>query len=215
MKLCSRTGSRSVLGLISYPLYLWHWPLLSLLRNVDRALSPTTTCAAVVASILLAAVTWRLVERPLASLPLPRVATMLCAGLASLMLATTVTRAAARTEANELVNADCLHRYPYRTRGLWFCMMNRDAPPTVLLLGDSHAHHLYPGLIESVPQETILAIGACAPTSGLRFPVAADAENTCANDNFNRQSAFLNELVAQRTRAALDRDGRHVAHIRQ
>ena len=32
---------------------------------------------------------------------------------------------------------------------------------------------------------------------GLRFPVAADAENTCANDNFNRQSAFLNELVAK------------------
>nr|HET7859348.1 acyltransferase [Caldimonas sp.] len=25
------------IGLVSYPLYLWHWPLLSLLRNFDRA----------------------------------------------------------------------------------------------------------------------------------------------------------------------------------
>jgi hypothetical protein len=53
-------------GLISFPLYLWHWPLLSFARIVESELpSRNIRIAAVVLSILLAWLTYKLVERPL------------------------------------------------------------------------------------------------------------------------------------------------------
>lgn len=53
-------------GLISYPLYLWHWPLLSFARIVGiEEISIATRMAAVLLSVLLAWLTYRLVERPL------------------------------------------------------------------------------------------------------------------------------------------------------
>lgn len=54
------------IGLISYPLYLWHWPLLSMLRIVDGSnLDLTTRLMVFLASFPLAAFTYHLVERPL------------------------------------------------------------------------------------------------------------------------------------------------------
>lgn len=53
-------------GLISYPLYLWHWPLLSLLRTLSGGqLSVPQRWLALGASVPLAYVTYRFVERPL------------------------------------------------------------------------------------------------------------------------------------------------------
>ena len=53
------------IGLISYPLYLWHWPLLSFVRIIDgRALAPARALAIVLVSIVLAWLTYRLIERP-------------------------------------------------------------------------------------------------------------------------------------------------------
>ncbi|HEX8912281.1 MAG TPA: acyltransferase family protein, partial [Humisphaera sp.] len=52
-------------GLISYSLYLWHWPLLVLAGEWQAGpLSPTVRAAIVAASVVLAAASWRLVERP-------------------------------------------------------------------------------------------------------------------------------------------------------
>jgi peptidoglycan/LPS O-acetylase OafA/YrhL len=52
-------------GLISYSLYLWHWPLLALARyvNID-VLSTSQATAAVIAAFLCAWLSWRYVERP-------------------------------------------------------------------------------------------------------------------------------------------------------
>ena len=53
------------IGLISYSLYLWHWPILSLSSSaMSRPLSPLETAAAVTASGLIAVLSWRFVERP-------------------------------------------------------------------------------------------------------------------------------------------------------
>ncbi len=53
-------------GLISFPLYLWHWPILSFARIVESEVpSRNIRIAAVVLSIVLAWLTYRLVERPL------------------------------------------------------------------------------------------------------------------------------------------------------
>jgi peptidoglycan/LPS O-acetylase OafA/YrhL len=52
-------------GLISYPLYLWHWPLLSFAKILEG--NPTTSLksALVVASVVLAWLTCQFVEKPL------------------------------------------------------------------------------------------------------------------------------------------------------
>lgn len=54
-------------GLISYPLYLWHWPLLSFLQIFESGELPhrNARIAAVVLSVILAWLTVRFVERPL------------------------------------------------------------------------------------------------------------------------------------------------------
>jgi type IV secretory pathway TrbD component len=53
-------------GLISYPLYLWHWPLLSYLTIIDNA-TPGPLARALVAalSVVLAWLTYRCIERPI------------------------------------------------------------------------------------------------------------------------------------------------------
>jgi peptidoglycan/LPS O-acetylase OafA/YrhL len=73
-------------GLISYPLYLWHWPLLSFAhREVGKDLPGALTAVLLAGSVLLAWLTFRFVERPIAAAyarrPL-RVAILLLVGLA-------------------------------------------------------------------------------------------------------------------------------------
>ncbi|MRW88165.1 acyltransferase family protein [Pseudoduganella sp. FT26W] len=53
-------------GLISFPLYLWHWPLLSFLRMIEvEAPSRNMRIAVVALSIVLSWLTYVLVERPM------------------------------------------------------------------------------------------------------------------------------------------------------
>jgi peptidoglycan/LPS O-acetylase OafA/YrhL len=52
-------------GLISYSLYLWHWPLLSYVRILNLGeLPPVQAAGALALSFLLAMLTWRYVEAP-------------------------------------------------------------------------------------------------------------------------------------------------------
>ena len=54
------------IGLISYPLYLWHWPVLTYLRILDpMPLSRSLRFVGVLVSVALAWATYRLVEQPL------------------------------------------------------------------------------------------------------------------------------------------------------
>lgn len=53
-------------GLISFPLYLWHWPLLSFARIVESEVpSRNIRIAALVLSVVLAWLTYKLIERPI------------------------------------------------------------------------------------------------------------------------------------------------------
>jgi hypothetical protein len=142
--------------------------------------------------------TWRAVERPLVALRLrPLAATLAAAMLAGVGLAAAA-REALPTETNEIANAACTARYPFRPDGLWFCRLSKDAAPTVLLLGDSHANHLYDGLAEVLPNDAVLAVGACMPTLGLVYPGRADDTGACVNDRFAVQSDYLQRQVIER-----------------
>lgn len=59
-------GPMVLVGLISYSLYLWHWPILAFLKLflMRGDLTPAETAAAVAASFVVAAISWCFVERP-------------------------------------------------------------------------------------------------------------------------------------------------------
>jgi peptidoglycan/LPS O-acetylase OafA/YrhL len=53
------------IGLISYSLYLWHWPLLALASyRLERSLHAEEAFAIVLISLVLAALSWRWIEKP-------------------------------------------------------------------------------------------------------------------------------------------------------
>jgi peptidoglycan/LPS O-acetylase OafA/YrhL len=79
------------IGLVSFPLYLWHWPLLSFARIVGSGSLPIGLCLAVLgASLLLATLTYIAVENPIrrGGYAFAKVAAlvvlMLCIGVAAL-----------------------------------------------------------------------------------------------------------------------------------
>ena len=75
-------------GLISYSLYLWHWPLLTVPRLVlVRPLTPIEITVAVALAFALAWLSWRYVERPFRHVSSPGARTRaLVAGSAVLMM---------------------------------------------------------------------------------------------------------------------------------
>ena len=75
------------LGRISYPLYLWHWPLISLLGDphpTDGLLSRTLLCGV---AVVLSVATYRWIEKPVRALHIRRpVATVASLSVAMLLL---------------------------------------------------------------------------------------------------------------------------------
>jgi peptidoglycan/LPS O-acetylase OafA/YrhL len=70
-------------GLISYPLYLWHWPILVFAKIVKGGLlTPTDRVTAIAASVALAFLTYRFVEYPIRHSSAPRVPQGLAAAMA-------------------------------------------------------------------------------------------------------------------------------------
>jgi peptidoglycan/LPS O-acetylase OafA/YrhL len=80
-------------GLISYPLYLWHWPLLSFARLLMNGTPPPLVrVGAVVVSVGLAWLTYRVIESPIRFGPRRAlVVPLLCVALAGLLTAGYVT----------------------------------------------------------------------------------------------------------------------------
>ncbi len=167
-------------GLISYPLYLWHWPLLSFLKIVEgQTTALGARIGAVASAILLAWLTYRLVERPLRFGARGRIVTV---SLALLMLAmgflgyNTFVREGLefrnkvfqqnkgqiKYQESFYENDICRKMHP-DFKG-FYCFVSEAGAPTVQILGDSHANRLVMGLTRHTG-ENILQIGhhGCPP----------------------------------------------------
>jgi peptidoglycan/LPS O-acetylase OafA/YrhL len=158
-------------GLISYPLYLWHWPLLSFLRITQGPSAPGwIVFAAVTAAGLLAWLTYRLVERPIRRRQANprRVAILafllLAVGSTSFALHRmhSVLERAIDPQAYALVHYDYFQGKTQEEfwKGSCFSLTDRyqffqqngcerlafPGRPKVMLIGDSHAAHISLGL---------------------------------------------------------------------
>ena len=114
-------------GLISYPLYLWHWPILSFLTIAEGGELPhqDARTAAVVLAIILAWLTVRFVERPLrfgrqhVRLKILGLATaMVCVGVTGLVISRT-DFSQTRTFENLLIKRPGTE-HVYGTSSKWF-----------------------------------------------------------------------------------------------
>ena len=176
-------GNRIALffGLISYPLYLWHWPLFAFAHIRPGVTPDAPTMAALAAlGVALAALTWRYVERPIGHLfrRRPRAVALVLVGLlAASGLLGAVTRVAdglPRRYPPEVVRIFNFDQSGAGVPRLQACFYQRDAQrysveeekrrardfytahqcdvvvdpkkPTIMIVGDSHAAHLFAGL---------------------------------------------------------------------
>jgi hypothetical protein len=182
------------IGLISYPIYLWHWPLLSFARYFqDGEPSVGTRSIVVICSVVLAWLTYWLVESPLRFGSYGR------------------TKAAALVVSMMFVGAIGLTGYlqngfyfrfpgivrdlatfsnqidwtPYRHRSCFLdpdqdfsafaaCPISQGMPdrPVLFLWGDSHAAHLYPGYLAVFGNDLDIVqrnASLCPPLLGLEM----------------------------------------------
>jgi len=168
------------IGLISYPLYLWHWPLLSFARIMENG-TPAVwiRVIAVALSLMLAWLTWKFVETPIRfgtatrfKIPALVLGSFLLAGTgyltylqdgypgrADVKIRTIETSMEFQAKYRQ-ENRDCQARFPEFVRS--FCLLSKPDQPEILLLGDSHAYYLFPGLSDAVAAsgKTLAQFGA-------------------------------------------------------
>lgn len=199
------------IGKISYPLYLWHWPLLSFARiDEGHAVGAGVRVAALAASFVLAAATYRWIETPIRQgrLGSRRVALALAASMAVIGAVGAATyagdglafRQAARnfpvTPFQEFVvsrqsDGSCeriLAKHGVKDE---ICLAN-DPHPDLMIIGDSHAAALNAAaFLHRVPLKTLLISAlACPPYPNIRFtPLSA------TNYGNNCQAIANDELV--------------------
>lgn len=215
-----------IIGLISFPLYLWHWPLLSYAHVIEGA-TPSAALRGflAIAAIVLAWVTFRFVERPLRYgvghyKTWGLMVAMICVGGFGWMTFNSggyPTRAAVtiQQETNALLvgptwkytkNDLCVSLYPDTFR--YFCSQEKNESPTLILIGNSYANHLYGGLVEDkrFAHHNVLSYGSCQPGGYL---IDCDMQEKIVADHPTIKYAIISSLWPR-----LDERGREVDMVK-
>ncbi len=181
------------LGLISYSLYLWHWPLFVLLEYVVIAAVPAHYFAAIGTSLTLATVSYFTIERPIRARRSFKTRTRIVSafvastfvvlalgyiafqsdGVPSRFPGATdyeVSRvAAAYAAAEERLRNKCWVSNNI-VDAIPRCVIAESGKARALLIGDSHAAQFYPALKKLLPNTSVslLATDSCPIRSGFR-----------------------------------------------
>lgn len=204
------------IGLISYPLYLWHWPILVFQRMADPDIINVSDVTmvrinkllALLASFILAYLTMRFIERPLRRSRNPRVvyaliAAAICvscvAGLIILQKGFPTRSANQGSAIADLVYKIDKDKYfpcPDALKGfdkpLDYCLQSKNTAPDFAIIGDSHAEDKFYGLAEKGGATSWILLGhnSCPPVYGLSITgIVADCEK--------RSETIIDWLVSQ------------------
>ena len=209
-------------GLISYPLYLWHWPLLSFARIMGgETPSATTRMELICASVVLAWLTYRLLERPIRFGLHSRNAIVPLCGVMVLLLVAGVTVKkldGAKFRHQSLLNGDINTLKLGADRGrlanqcgvaaekttlFQFCLQDDRQEPRYAVLGDSKAEALFYGLVrESQPDQRWLLMGSVNPRSA-----QADEKNRLAYETVTNNRRIQGVVLVNALRSTMPVDG--------
>jgi peptidoglycan/LPS O-acetylase OafA/YrhL len=182
-------------GLISFPLYLWHWPLLTFARIISSAM-PTAQVrfGAVVLSVVLSWATYRLIEKPLRFHPRVNVVTgALVASMIVVGLVGYVTFEKDGFDSRRVVQvnpsiagapdisslpeilSECGINDPEKQSLFLHCVRDTREEPRFALIGDSKSAVLFPGFFNtSEPGSRWMFIGGNG-SFGAPVPLISDA----------------------------------------
>lgn len=183
-------------GLISYPLYLWHWPLLTFIRIIQSDTpSQGTRAVAVLIAIALAWLTYRFIEKPIRfgsrdkkTIPVTLLFLMLIVGTAGYACYQTDGVVSRKVVSN---NPSVASQWDGRDRGVLVagcglvdpatrhlfgeCSHDSRQPSRFALLGDSKASAIFRGLVRTSSKNgRWLCIGGHGP-NGSPVPVLSEA----------------------------------------
>ena len=151
------------IGLISFPLYLWHWPLLSFARIIEGSRPDWQIRTVLVAiSFVLAVLTYYVIERPIRFGRNMRSKTyaliMMMSLLGALGFITNLQDGFKFRTTDKAIEAQLADlKFDIPDGEEWYCKdMSPDGPrchttgpnPSVVVIGDSHALTIYSGLRE-------------------------------------------------------------------
>lgn len=185
-------------GLISFPLYLWHWPLLSFARIVESEVpSRNTRIAAVLLSIVLAWLTYKLVERPIRFSKYSKVKVKALVVLMAVIgyvgyntyerdglrfreSLANVSPPIERSGEDEKKSHDiCLDTYGISNAHIRYCRLSMlGVKPHIALVGDSHAASLFSGLSKVLIKnnEGLLMLGGRLFIDVATYPDGSESE---------------------------------------
>lgn len=138
------------IGLISYPLYLWHWPLLSFARIITGSQpTPALTIIIIATSSILAIASYKLIEKPLKNIQ----AHWPLTGLLALLMITVGSVGYFVKDFNGVVNRFSVPELQIREgqyscpganpdEGMFCHFGNQNSDKLVVVLGDSHMGYL-------------------------------------------------------------------------
>lgn len=175
-------GSRILvfIGLISYPLYLWHWPLLVFIKNLYPDVSINTKLTAIAVAFVLSFLSYKFIELPIRELKsgwIKKVVfPLLCLmSLIMVMAVITIKTNGLLVRFPENIRNFLIPTYTYEKAftgipgKFSFTSPNPEGYSTLLLMGDSHSEHLYPGLKDLEDAKLLRVIkknwGLCSPIS--------------------------------------------------
>ena len=178
------------IGLISFPLYLWHWPLLTFARLLNEN-SQALKLSAIGMAFFLAWASYRFVETPIRYGKNLNTKTYCLLAIMFLVLISALVIYHSKGFQHRIDDGqDGRLAQKYRSQLEWpesfnnsaacravygdahYCMIsNTNQVVTAALLGDSHANHFYPGLEAYIKKKggnlALLGLAGCAPFMGV------------------------------------------------
>lgn len=178
------------IGLISYPLYLWHWSLLTFFRIIVEEPSSQVRILIILTSIFLAWLTYKFIEIPIRFGKQTKINSLLLIVVLILLgvVGAYMYKSNGLPDRSFIKNMRLLtndlsydtSKIPYfpcpphlknSNPNLNYCLQSAKRPPNAAVFGDSHADHIFHGIakIDRTRNWVLAGNSSCEPVIGINI----------------------------------------------